>query len=737
MADSGTKTPRMPLTLVMLALSFVLVVQGAVPFLAMPTLGQAVWLTGFSQSFVNQSLFAIYADNFGVPGEAAIAFGLAGAWPAGVLIYAGLHPGDAYSATVAIWMTAAFFAAYALGRRLGVLPVQAVLGAVCWLCLPVVWAHADYSMVSVGIALLPLYFLAAINLFWPLNRLEKPSAKAAILYLMACLVSVFMDGYSFMMFASGASLLAAWIFVSERHLRSDMLRYGLPAHIVSFLLSYAAYTTYLGKTGFAEAPLDFFRGWGADLTYLLIPSEGMHWLPDRLGFSVERTQVSHFGDASVWRTTFLLPLILCAVVAVARWRHDRGLKWALVLVAALGFYMSLGPSLKVSSTKPPGSELGPLMPAKYAWAPTGSAFLSANVPGFNNMRASYRWAALGAFAAWALAVTLMSGGERRRRLGSTMVFGAIVISLPNLSATWRQDTAYRSGLHAMEDTLMSDISRSVSPSMMVAFLPWRNDFLVNYLAARLQFQTYNIGGDKNLNEARSRWPQTMSMFRMGQVDEGFAERVVVLLRRGEADVVILPYLDLLWAAHVWPYPNQYKKEVLDVASELASFPVVEVAEHRYHAAVTATKSAGGQLAAPAGAICIPPECLKRPGFWSGTPTMVGKTQDGSIVSSGKGGYLLFGPYVPMNAGNYDLTVFGAGTQLDGSWVDVASAKGAVRHETVALSDGIGDGEALVETSVRLDRPVEDLEVRVYASDGSSLRVDGYSLLPSGRSNVPN
>src|SRR5262245_56949831 len=99
-----------------LAVFSVLLFHGAFPFFMAPTLGQAVWSSGFAQSFAKGPLYSIYAHDFGLPMPAAIPFGLAGALPASWLIRLGLHPSDAYAGMAAVWLTLAFCSAYLFSR---------------------------------------------------------------------------------------------------------------------------------------------------------------------------------------------------------------------------------------------------------------------------------------------------------------------------------------------------------------------------------------------------------------------------------------------------------------------------------------------------------------------------------------------------------------------------------------------------------------------------------------------
>ncbi|WP_176487432.1 hypothetical protein [Candidatus Regiella insecticola] len=147
------------------AIIFMLFLHGAVPFLMTPTLGQAVWTTGFAQSFSHAPWYSIYAQDFGIPKPAAIAFGLAGAWPTSLLIRLGLHPADAYSGMVAFWLIVAFFSACKIAKNFGATRSIALLGGMAWVSMTIIWKHASYSMVSLGIGLLSFYFLAVLKLF--------------------------------------------------------------------------------------------------------------------------------------------------------------------------------------------------------------------------------------------------------------------------------------------------------------------------------------------------------------------------------------------------------------------------------------------------------------------------------------------------------------------------------------------------------------------------------------------
>lgn len=562
-----------------IALGFVLFLQGALPFLGLPTLGQAVWSMGFAHSFGNESWFSIYAHNFGQPEPAAISFGLSAAWPASLLISLGLHAADAYAVVAALWFSIAFWAARKIARDFGVASFPASLAACVWMSMPVIWAHAGYSMLSFGIALLPFYFMISMRLFLLYPAARDTRIKAFLSQLFAMIIAVFMDGYSYMMFAAGSSLMLAYAYFFFPEHRQQYQRFVIPAHGFCLGLSYALYAAYIGRLSYEANPADFFRGWGVDLMYLAIPTQGMHWIFDWLQWSVFRTNKQHFGDASVWTTTFCLPILLAGVVAAWRIKGRNKLMPAVLLVGVFGLYMSLGPSLKVNSTRASvpqsaaSEAISPLMPAEYAVMPTGNSLLYMRVPGFKSMRASYRWSALGIMGFWLLFVLWIA---RKPLAGGVPVavpvmLAIVALNLPNLPNRLKGEINQRKMFFAIDRDLVGSFEASVHKNERVIFLPWRNDFLINYLAARTNIRAYNIGGDKNLAQARPHWPASLSRFAMRELAPEQASSIAALLKYKDADVVVIPYFDALWAAHLWPCPAFPMKSPEQVNS-LAALP---------------------------------------------------------------------------------------------------------------------------------------------------------------------
>ncbi|MEA2120099.1 hypothetical protein [Halovibrio sp. HP20-50] len=587
---------HLPLAIILLL--GLLTLHGALPGISVPTLGQANWILGFAESMAQNGVWSVYATHFGGPAPAPIAFGLAGAWPTAVFLRLGIAPEDAFSLMYAAWLTAAFFGAYWVARHYRVSPSLALLAASVWLSLPMVWWHSQYSTLALGIALLPAYHgvvLAVINAH---GQSVASRCWVYALYLATALVAVFMDGYTFMMFACGSSfLLLSHLWYARADWRSQA-KCLLPLHAVAFALAYLLFIRYIGQSHFSGASLEFFRGWGMDLTYLLQPSAGIHWLWDALNLSQVRKPEQHFGDASVWNTTFLLPLLIVAAFGAyaARRIQSQWLGWC--AIALFGFYMALGPSLKVNDTRPvdlPGQSSS--MAAEYATAPTGSALLSEYLPGFNNMRAAYRWAALGALGAWALMLPLLAAAQTRRYPLMAGLMGVLIIShLPDASR-WEVTRQYREAIANIRQTLVPALARDLRPGEQVFFIPYRNDFLVNFIAPQLGIRAYNIGGDKNLAMAKRHWPEPLRELIMHGWPAAPEQALPVMLRHPGIDALVVPYHDMLWAAHIWPIDTTLKPRHQPLVAALKEVEALSVIERDDYAIIRLTSpSPGAQTA---------------------------------------------------------------------------------------------------------------------------------------------
>lgn len=553
-----------------LAVGLMLLFHGAVPFLMTPTLGQAVWTTGFAKSFANGPLYSIYAHDFGLPTPAAIAFGLAGALPASWLIRLGLHPSDAYAGMVALWLMLAFCSAYLISRTFGASRSVSILSAMTWMSMPTIWAHAGYSMLSLGIALLPFYLLAALNLFQ--HPSLSGSKSRAFLHFIAAFVSVFMDGYTFVMFATGSSILLCYSLLTDISNRRYLLTIALPVQIASFSLAYLAYTIYIGTGQFETSPIDFFRGWGLDLSFIAVPTKGFHWFLDFLGVSVPRTDALYFGDASVWRTTFSLPVILAGLFAWWQVRRKRSVATGFLAMAIVGFFMALGPTLKINAIKSEHIQTtqprqqSAMMPAEYGLGPTGSTWISETLPGFKSMRASYRWSALGIFALWASVIVWAGSSRRGSVIPVATLMLIIFLNIPNLSQRYRSLTDNRAQFLQIDEDLVDKLRVSVKRNEVVAFAPWGNDFIANYLAPTVGFRTFNIGGDKNLTAAQESWPSSMLALSR-ELDRSKIAFIFKILWDKDADVLVIPYFHMLWSPHLWPCVDQTTAKLTEISKE--------------------------------------------------------------------------------------------------------------------------------------------------------------------------
>ena len=725
----------------------VVFVYGSIPFFSIPTLGQIIWASGFAQSFQNDG-FSIWANNFGFPSDVPIAFGLSNVVIQSLFIHLmNLHPIDAYSMAVIFWLGVSIWGTTKFSEKLGAGPILSKLCPVLYLTLPIVWWHDRYSMLSLGFALLPTYFFAAMH--WFFHDSAKPFNErrwAASGLLLSFMIAIFMDGYTFLMYVVGSFIIIIFKFrsmsaESRVYLKGQMLFWAF-----CVLSSYVLYVAYLGGETFPASSMDFFRGWGVDVVMWLVPSKGSSWLFDYLEWSQTRSQQEFFGDDSVWMTTFALVYLIVGIAALMVVKDKRWTKM-LLAVACVGAYLSLGPSLKINATKPAAvsdqPHHGQMMKSYDAVMSTGSKALYRYAPGFKHTRATYRFMGLFYVGFFGLIVLLLSSSIVLYPVVSILLFTMIFsVNLPNLSVRFYAAQKYYQAAHDIDQQLVTSLSRYIDENERVVFLPMKNDFMVNYLASMGQYYAYNIGGDKNLAIAKQYWPSNLDVSLLMGNRQCLTRHLHHQLNANHWDKLVIPYFDLLIGAHAWP-PND--KHVQSLRNQWSNFihhvsllDAFNIMDTEFYAVISKT-----QLVVKAEDSMMSECCLKNCIYRA----LVEKSQDigsqiglyaqNGLMSQGKPGFLLFGPYKAIESGTYQLKIQGEWVKPFGkAIIDVVSNQGKRVHWSTAISDnGYTEGGAEGGTSINqqyqfeLQRTVKDLEVRVRVEPNTFMRISSYHLFP--------
>ncbi|MET3075720.1 hypothetical protein ABXV16_08175 [Pantoea leporis] len=525
---------------------------GSIPFFSIPTLGQAVWTSGFAKSLShNSNIFDFFARDIGFPNKAAIAFGLSGAWVQSLFIRMGFMTSDAYAMMNIFWILISYLGCLLLVKYFNVPKITQPLMVAVWFSMPIISQHLGYSMLSLGIALIPTYIYSTLTLIKSNIRNYKKFSIIVVAYILLAIISVFMDGYTFVMYGCASSLLISYsIFKKNKPWQFTIIKTSI--HFGCFILAYVLYVSFIGKGSYTASSEDYFRSWGLDISFLFIPTIGKSWILDILGYSTSRSERIFFGDPSVWNTTFCLPLILISIYSFVKAKPSPKIALPIFLIAMLAFYMSLGPSIKFESkrTNSIAEKKVPFtdMPQSSALIPSGNAYLS-KLPGFNAMRATYRWLSL--FLACLWIIFIICASKKNNKTNILLCITIIALNMPDLVKTIESKKYYRKMFSDINNDLINPLQRKVSSGNRVVFLPTSNDFLINYVAPMSNLNSYNIGGDKNLEEAKKHWPMEIRNFNSLD-DENKAFYIENMLLKGEVNTVVIPFLDMLWSAHVWP-----------------------------------------------------------------------------------------------------------------------------------------------------------------------------------------
>lgn len=471
-----------------------------------------------------------------------------------------------------------FVGGYLLARRLGAYRLPAIMAGFGYVAsLTVVYMNGYISTFN-GFVLLPLHAFLAVAAMTSIDT-RHHQARWIVALLASTAGLAFIEGYAWV---AGAMLTGVfWLFwAANRDLPPLIRRRGIATYVGTVAISAMAYTFYVpGDAYRPRESIDFFRSMGVDVATLVVPQRTLWWARST---GVHADFSAGWGDASAYRANYLgFFLLALAVVALARkgWRSPAG---PLAVAGFAALLLSLGPSLKVYDLSTRDLAEQPtayLMPADQATTGLPTTLMYEHLPGFNSMRATFRWIAvtvLCLFQLGALALTRLWRADRRPlALGLGVL--ALVEVFPDAPTIYKSLQGQRDQIVQWEDEggPVVELDELLRPEERVLFLPASNDFLANELAVRSDTYTYNVGGDKNYFYARDNWPESIQIaIATFGAENGPAAAAVAM--QADADAIVFPFFNLRDNALIWPPSPEQVAEFRERAASYADETLFDV-----------------------------------------------------------------------------------------------------------------------------------------------------------------
>lgn len=471
----------------------------------------------------------------------------------------------------------------------------ALIMAGLYLLTPVVFGMQGFGGTYWGVLLLPTYIFIA----WYL--LDKGKSQSNIYHVVKGIpililawsllasFSLLLDGYSFFMYSFVAGTMAISTIrrtkASAIVTSTNLLLIGLSTGV-----AYVIYTNMLPSGGFDRSAIGLFRAMGLDVATIFIPTMNT-WLASVLGVGADWSNL--WGDGTNTRNYIGLIILGIATYGLTKLIKQSAitrLHVAMIAVGVIGLLLSLGPTLKINTERPPLTE--PITYESYLMKdsegvlslPTENIY---KLPGFKSMRATYRW-----FIVTQISVLFFATigfdylrKNKKTKLYSLTLLIAVIDVVPVPVATVSNNLNKYDQYGKFNSEVITPLKEVANEGELVLFYPnaiGNNDYLVNYIVPTLKLESYNVGNDKARDNAKRYWPSPIKTLLTtdGLKIENEHRLIQQVFDQDLVDIVIIPGFDLRWDSYSWP-PRKFTDSKEELIGRLSNNDhlVITSAEH--------------------------------------------------------------------------------------------------------------------------------------------------------------
>lgn len=498
---------------------------------------------------------------------------------------------------LSIYITS-FFSMIVLGKKLSLKSLPMVFVIVIFYLDPFIIGNMGLQVVGYGMMIAPLsvlcdYIICQNSGKWLYNR---QYLMIISLLVISRLIIVAIGWYSAVSLFVFSTIVTLYVFVKhyiENRYEFFMIFKYILLCIIPWGISVVILYCFMpdGITELSTKDIAFFNGNSVGIATLFLPGHTQYisnfisiddFIPS--GYSL-------VGDGGMWVNYLGFSIILMSVIGIVKrydaLYNDKNFYMGVLLALVVGFWLSLGPGLKVlglTELVNVGKYKGYLLPLedtiKLPWSELYLYFP------LSMMRAVYRWLLISKLALLLLSSyglnSIYSGGGKYKFIAISLSILAFFEFIPASRIDYTISNKFHNyqSLEEIRTEIIIPLEDKVNDYdrlVVCSYDDSDNGFILPYIMQQLHVVTFAGCGDKSMALAKKYIPE--KILKLQHENDPYSMSILIgdVLDKNLCDGVLLPYFRIRWESYYWPWDRKESMKYKELA-----LSIKEILENKYY-----------------------------------------------------------------------------------------------------------------------------------------------------------